>query len=159
MKLAYRAVAVFAMLSLAWTGSLAPLAMAQQPQAGVEVAQTTPSAPAPSTSTPPAQGAMFQEQIRPVPEPRGTDVYDVGAVAATALGFPFKAFICGMGAGFSIVTFAASFGARPDASAGILNEACGGKAKWIVRGSDIRPKPSAAKAFDWETHRFEWEQR
>lgn len=159
MKVAFRAVAVSVMLSLAWAGPLAPLAAAQQPPAGVDVAQTTTPA-GPSPSTPPAGStAMFQEQVRPVPEPRGTDAYDVGAVAATALGLPFKGFVCGLGIGFSAVVFAGTFGARPDASAGIINEACGGKARWIVRGSDLRPRPSAAKAFDWETHRFEWEQR
>ena len=52
---------------------------------------------------------------------------------------------------------AATFAARPDASVGILDEACGHKAKWIVHGDDLRPRPSATKAFEWETHRFQWE--
>jgi len=50
-----------------------------------------------------------------------------------------------------------SFAARPDAAVGILDEGCGTKAHWIVRGEDIRPRPSATKAFEWETHRHQWE--
>jgi hypothetical protein len=160
MKVAFRAVALSLLLSVASAGPMAPLALAQQPPVAVDVAQTTPPA---ASTTPPVQStaptAMFQEQVRVVPEHRGTDAYDVGAVAATAFGLPFKGFICGLGIGLGIVIAAGTFGARPDASAGVIDEACGGKARWIVRGSDLRPRPSAAKAFDWETHRFEWEQR
>ena len=141
-----RAVAVSLMLSLAGAGPLAPFAAAQQP--------ATPPAPA-QPSAPPQ---MFQEEIKPVtPQPRGVDVYDVGAVAATAFGFPFKAAICAIGSAFGVATFAATFGTRPDATAAIINEGCGGKSPWIVRGSDIRPRPTVSKAFDWESHRFEWE--
>jgi hypothetical protein len=92
-----------------------------------------------------------------VPERRGVDVWDVGAAALTAFGLPFKGAICAMSTAFSIVVFSASFAARPDAAAGILDEGCGSKAHWIVRGNDIRPEPSATKAFEWETHRFSWE--
>jgi hypothetical protein len=146
MKVAFRAVAVFVLLSLAWAGPLAPMAVAQQPTA-------PPAQPAPA----PAQ--MYPEQVKPVEEGRGTDVYDAGAVAITALGLPFKAAICAMGFAFSTIVFAASFAARPDAAVGILDEGCGHKAHWIVRGEDIRPRPSATKAFEWETHRFDWEKR
>ena len=146
MKVVFRAVAVSVMLSLAWAGPLAPLALAQQP---VEVAQA-PLQPAP----PPT---MFQEHVKTAPEKKGLDVYDVGAVAVTAFGFPFKVGLCALGVALGIASFAGTFAARPDASAAIVDEGCGGKAKWIVRGSDIRPKPSVARAFDWETHRFEWE--
>jgi hypothetical protein len=160
MKVAFRAVAVSVMLSLAWAGPLAPLANAQQPSAGVDVAQTTTTPPAaPAPAQPAAPTAMFQEQMRPVPEPRKTDAYDVGAVAATAFSLPFKAAICGLGFATSVIVLAGTFGARPDASAEVLNEACGPRQRWIVRGSDLRPRPSTARAFDWETHRFEWEQR
>jgi hypothetical protein len=162
MKVAFRAVAVSVMLSLAWAGPLAPLALGQQPSAPVEVAQA-PVAPPPAQTPPPAPAPpgtnwqMFQEQMKAPPEKKGTDAYDVGAVAATALGLPFKAGLCALGAALGIATFAGTFAARPDASAAIVNEGCGGKAKWIVRGSDLRPKPSVSRAFDWETHRFEWE--
>ena len=152
MRLVFRAVAVLVMLSLAGAGPLASLAAAQQP---VAPPPATP-APAPAQPVPPPQ--MFQEDVKGVPPHRGVDVYDVGAVAATAAGFPFKIAICGLGTAFSIITFAATFGTRPDASAEILTEGCGGKSHWIVRGSDIRPKPTVSKAFDWETHRFSWEQ-
>jgi hypothetical protein len=149
MKVPFRAVAVLAVLSLAWAGPLAPLAAAQQP------------APPPPIAAPPAQPAtppqMFQEQVKPLPEKTGIDAYDVGAVAATAFGLPFKTGICAMGAAFSIIVFAGTFASRPDASAAIIDEACGGKSKWIVRGSDIRPRPAISKAFDWEEHRFDWE--
>jgi hypothetical protein len=143
MKVVFRAVAVSVMLSLAWAGPLAPLAAAQQPVA--------------PPAQPVAPPQMFQEDVKPAPPQRGIDAYDVGAVAATALGFPFKVALCGLGTAFSIITFAATFASRPDASAAILHEGCGGKAPWIVRGSDIRPRPSVSRAFDWETHRFEWE--
>ena len=145
MRVVIRAVAVSVMLSLAGAGPLASLAAAQQPVA-----------PPPAQPTAPPQ--MFQEDVKPVPPPqRGVDSYDVGAVAATAFGFPFKAAICAIGTGFGIVTFAGTFGTRPDATAAIIHEGCGGKAPWIVRGSDIRPRAASAKAFDWEQHRFEWE--
>jgi hypothetical protein len=148
MRVVVRAVAVSLMLSLAGAGPLAPFAVAQQP--------ATPPAPA-QPSAPPQ---MFQEEIKPVaPEPRGIDAYDVGAVAVTAFGLPFKAAICAIGSAFAIGTFAATFGTRADATAAIVNEGCGGRVPWIVKGSDIRPRPTVSKAFDWETHRFEWEQR
>ena len=148
MKVAFRAVAVSALLSLAWAGPFAPLAMAQQP--------TAPPAEA-VPGQPPAPAQMFQEQAKPVPPRRGVDVYDVGAVAMTAAGFPFKAAICGLGVAFSAIVFMGSFAARPDAAAGVLDEGCGSKAHWIIRGDDIRQRPSATKAFEWESHRFQWE--
>ena len=157
MKVAFRALATSVMLALAWAGPLAPLAHAQQPSATTPPAAPAPSTPAPAQPAPPT--AMFQEQVRPAPEPRKTDVYDVGAVAATAFGMPFKAAICALGFATSVVVAAGTFGARPDASAEVLNEACGPGQRWIVRGSDLRPRPSTARAFDWETHRFEWERR
>jgi hypothetical protein len=144
MRVLFRAVAVSVMLSLAGAGPLAPLAMAQQP-----------AAPPPAQPAAPPQ--MFQEDVKPAPTTRGIDAYDVGAGVATAAGFPFKAALCALGTSFGIITFAATFGSRPDAVAEIINEGCGGKSPWIVRGSDIRPRPSVTKAFDWETHRFEWE--
>src|SRR4051812_30525558 len=112
MKVVIRAVAVSVMLSLAWAGPLAPLAVAQQP-----------SAPPPAQPSAPPQ--MFQEEVKVLPPPRGMDAYDVGAVAVTALGMPFKVALCGLGTAFSIITFAGTFASRPDASAAILHEGCG----------------------------------
>ena len=146
MKVAFRAVAVFVLLSLAWAGPLAPLAAAQQPTA-------PPAQPAPA----PAQ--MYPEQVKPTEEGRSTDAYDAGAVVLTAAGLPFKAAICVVGFVMGAVIMGASFAARPDAAVGVLEEGCGRKAHWIVRGEDIRPRPSATKAFEWETHRFNWEKR
>ena len=151
MKVTFRAVAVSVMLSLAWAGPLAPLALAQGPV----TSQPAPSAPAPAT--PSTNWQMFEEKMKAPPQKTGPDAYDVGAVAATAVGLPFKVGLCALGAALGIATFAGTLAARPDASAAIINEGCGGKAKWIVRGSDLRPMPSTSKAFDWETHRFEWE--
>ena len=148
MKVAFRAVAISVVLSLAWAGPLARLATAQQPT-------PPPAEAAPAQSAAPPQ--MLQEQAKPTPQRRGIDPYDVGAVAMTALGFPFKGAICGLGVAFSTIVFAGSFAARPDAAVGILDEACGSKAHWIIRGDDIRARPSATKAFEWETHRFQWE--
>jgi hypothetical protein len=153
MKVAYRAVAVFVVLSLAYAGPLAPLAGAQQP--APPPAQVPAPGPMPAQPAQPPQ--MFQEEVKPLPQRKGIDGYDVGAVAATALGFPFKVGLCALGTAFSVITFAATWGARPDASTAILNEGCGAKAKWIVRGSDIRPREAVTKAFEWEEHRFEWE--
>lgn len=144
MKVAFRTVAVSVMLSLAWAGPLAPLAAAQQP-----------AAPPPAQPTTPPQ--MFQEEVKPTAEQRGIDGYDVGAVVATGLGLPFKLGLCALGGAFSIIVFAMTFGSRPDASAGIVEEGCGSKSPWIVRGSDIRPRPTVSKAFEWEQHRFDWE--
>jgi hypothetical protein len=153
MSLASRAVAVAVLLSLALAGPLAPLAVAQQP-----AAPPPPAVAPPPPAQPAAPPQMFQEEVKAIPTRQGVDVYDVGAVAATALGLPFKAALCGLGAALGFVAFAATFASRPDASAAIVNEGCGGKSPWIVRGSDIRPRPNVARAFDWETHRFEWEQ-
>jgi len=141
MKVAFRAVAVSVLLALAWAGPLAPLAAAQQP------------------TTPPAQPepAPAQPEQMPPPPGRSIDVWDVGAVALTAFGLPLKGVICGLGISMSAAVFFASWAARPDAVAGITDEACGSKAHWIVRGSDIRPQSSATKAFEWETHRYQWE--
>ena len=137
MKVAFRAVAVSVLVSLAWAGPLAPLAAAQQP------------------TTPPAT-QMYQEDVKATPERQG-DVWDAGATALTVLGMPFKGALCALGVVFGGVLFVASFAARPDAAVGLVDEGCGTKARWIVRGEDIRPRPSATKAFEWETHRFDWE--
>ncbi len=146
MKVGFRAVAVGLLLALAWAGPLARLASAQQPAA---------PPPAPSTATPAPQ--MFQEDVKPLPEKTGVDIYDVGAVAATVAGLPFKVALCGLGHAFAIVVHGMTFGSRPDATGAIIDEGCGAKSPWIVRGRDIRPRPSVSKAFDWENHRFEWE--
>ena len=141
MRVAFRAVTVCLVLVLALTGPLAPFASAQQP-----------------TAPPPAQPPqMFQEDVKPLPPREGTDIYDVGAVIATAAGFPPKAALCALGVAVGMAAFALTFSARPDAAAAIVDEGCGGKTPWIVRGRDIRPRPSVSRAFDWEQHRFEWE--
>jgi hypothetical protein len=149
MKVLYRAVTVSIVLALAWAGPLAPFASAQQLPAQAE--------PTPMMAQAPQSPQMFQEEVKPLPQRKGIDFYDVGAVGATAFGFPFKLGLCLMGGIFSVTTFAATWGSRPDASAAILGEGCGEKARWIVRGTDIRPRPSITKAFDWEQHRFDWE--
>ena len=148
MKVGCRAVAVGLLLALAWAGPLAPLAFAQQPAAPPPAPSTAPPAPAPQ---------MIQEDVKPLPPRAGTDIYDVGAVVATVVSFPAKIALCGLGAALGMIAFGATFSARPDAAAGIIDEGCGGKAQWIIRGRDIRPRPSVSKAFDWENHRFEWE--
>ena len=125
--------------------------MAQQPAPPAE------AAPAQSAAPPPPDRDAFLKGLQTFQQRRGIDAYDVGAVAMTALGFPFKTAICGIGVAFSTIVFAGSFAARPDAAVGILDEACGSKAHWIIRGEDIRTRPSATKAFEWETHRFQWE--
>ena len=45
-----------------------------------------------------------------------------------------------------------------DAAAALVNEGCGSRAHWIVRGRDIRPKPST-RSFELEQNRAEYEQR
>ena len=147
MKLEFRAVAALLALSLAWAGPLAPLAAAQQPT-------TTQLPPPPAAAAP----HMYQEIVEPVPE-RGADVYDAGAAALTVIGLPFKGALCALGFLGGGVLFVATFAARPDAAFGILDEGCGGKARWIVRGEDIRPHPSATKVFEWETYRTDRERR
>ena len=139
MRVAFRAVAVCLVLALAWGGPLAPFASAQP------------------TTAPPAPPQMFQEDVKPLPPREGPDVYDVGAVVATAAGMPAKAGLCALGVVVGAIAFAVTFAARPDASAAIIHEGCGGKSPWIVRGRDVRPRPSVSRAFDWEEHRFEWE--
>jgi hypothetical protein len=146
MKVACRAVAICLVLAFVWMGPLAPFASAQQPVA-----------PAPAPAQPSTQPQMFQEDVKPLPPREGMDIYDYGAIAATAAAFPPKAALCVLGSVAGFVAFAATFGARADAAAAIIDEGCGGKARWIVRGSDIRPRPNVTRAFDWENHRFEWE--
>jgi hypothetical protein len=144
MKVACRAVAVFVVLSLAWAGPLAPLAVAQQPVAPAPAAQ-------------PAAPQMFQEDVKPTPSaPSEMDMYDVGAGFATAFGLPFKTVICIMGLVMGGVTFAGTFGSRPDAAAAITNEGCGSRAHWIVRGNDLRPKPST-RSFELEQSRADYD--
>jgi hypothetical protein len=151
MRVVFRAVAVLVMLVLAGSGPLASIARAQQPVA------PQPAAPAPPAQpTQPPQ--MFQEEVKQTPPQRGFDIYDAGAIAATAAGLPFKIAICGPGTAFGIVFFAGTFGSRSDAASQIFTEGCGGKSPWIVKGGDLRPRPAVSKAFDWETHRFNWEQ-
>jgi hypothetical protein len=153
MRVVFRAVAVLVMLVLAGSGPLVSIARAQQP---VAPPPAQPSAPPPAQPSAPPQ--MFQEEVKQTPPQRGFDIYDAGALVATAAGFPFKAAICGMGTAFGIVFFAGTFGSRADAASQIFTEGCGGKSPWIVKGSDLRPRPAVSKAFDWETHRFNWEQ-
>jgi hypothetical protein len=157
MRMAYRAVAVSVMLSLAWAGPLASFAAAQQPP---PPAAPAPAAPPPPPPPPPAgaQPQMFQEDVKPEPPaPAGADFYDVGAVAITAFSLPLKAGICLFGLAAGTIITAMTFGTSPNASAQIVSEGCGGKSPWIVRGSDLRPKTPTSKAFDWETHRFDGE--
>src|SRR5438552_1770352 len=73
MKVAFRAVAVSVVLSLAWAGPLAPLATAQQPAVPpvIVVPPSQPVAPPP----------VYQEQVLLPPPPPSIDAYDVGAVA------------------------------------------------------------------------------
>jgi hypothetical protein len=142
MNVACRAVAVSVVLALAWAGPLAPFAAAQQPTA------TPPPAP--------AQVQMYQEDVKPVSE-RRADVYDSSAAVLTVIGFPLKAVTCVLGFAFGGAVFAASFASRRDAAFGILDEGCGSGTKWIVQGRDLRPRPTATKAFEWEAHRFDWE--
>jgi hypothetical protein len=92
MKVVFRAVAVSVMLSLAWAGPLAPLALAQAPVTPSEAAPPAPAPAAPGTTW-----QMFQEQMKAPPEKKGIDAYDVGAVAATAFGLPFKVGLCALG--------------------------------------------------------------
>ena len=161
MKVALRAVAVTVVLSLAWAGPLAPIATAQQPLPPAPppvVVPPPPSGPAPVAPPPPgAPPQMFQEDVKPVTAPSpGADIYDIGAGVATVLGFPLKLVTCGLGLAFGGIVLAGTFSARPDASAAIISEGCGGKAPWIVRGSDIRPK-GGYKAAEWEGYRPDWE--
>ena len=140
MSVAFRAVAVCLMLALAWAGPLAPLALAQQPAA-----------------PPPTQPQMFQEDVKPAPPREERDIYDAAALAVTIGGAPPKIALCVLGAVAGFLAFAATFAARADAAAAIVDEGCGGKARWIVTGRDLRPRPNVSRAFDWENHRFEWE--
>jgi hypothetical protein len=157
MNLASRAVAVAVVLALAWAGPFAPLAMAQQPPPQQPAQEQPAQQPAPPPAQPAAPPQMFQEDVKPAPPRRGFDVYDAGAVAFTVLGFGGKIALCAMGTAFGLIAFGGTLGARPDAATAIIHEGCGGKSPWIVRGSDIRPRPAVSKAFDWETHRFDWE--
>jgi hypothetical protein len=100
---------------------------------------------------------MFQEDVKPLPPREGLDVYDVGAVAATAASFPPKIALCVLGGVLGFLALASTFGTRADASAAIIDEGCGGRYPWILRARDIRPRPNVSRAFDWENHRFEWE--
>jgi hypothetical protein len=162
MKVAFRAVAVSVLLSLAWAGPLAPFAAAQQPTTPPAEQPTTPPAeqrttpPAEQPTTTPAPVQMYQEDVKATPE-RQKDAYDTAATALTVVGMPFKAALCALGFVFGGALFVVSGAARPDAAFGILDEGCGTKARWVVRGDELRPLPSPTKAFEWEAHRFNWE--
>ena len=146
MKVASRAVAVSVLLSLAWAGPLAPLAMPLSSLIAVQNSLDAFLA---------AQRTCRVGTIGVDGSPHVSAVWFVWHDLALWVYSIVRSQRCVFA--FSTIVFAGSFAARPDASMGILDEACGSKAHWIIRGEDIRTRPSATKAFEWETHRFQWE--
>ena len=134
MKKAGRVIAMVLALSLA-TGALLPLAHAQQPT---------------------AQPPMMGEQLKTGP---GVDTVvisdEVRAGFVNTFRVPGKAISCAIGGGFFLATLAVSFGTLPGAANYFLDEGCGGK--WVLSAADMRREIEPSHAFDWETHRFDWE--
>jgi hypothetical protein len=148
MRCVFRAVAVVVLVSLAGAGPLASWAAAQQP--------TPPPAQQPAAPPPATQPQMFQEDVKPVAPRRGVDAYDIGAGVATVFAVPGRAFLCGVGIVAAITIFAMTFGSRPHVSGEIIDEGCAGRHSWVVRGDDLRPRPTPADAAAWET-RSDWQ--
>jgi hypothetical protein len=158
MRVVFRAVAVVVMLSLAGAGPLVSLAAAQQPMpppAQQPATQPAPPPPAAQPAPPPAPPQMFQEDVQPVAPRRGVDAYDVGAGIATVFAVPGRAFLCGVGIVAAITIFAMTFGSQPHVSGEIIDEGCSGRHAWVVRGDDLRPKPTPADVMGWES-RSDW---
>jgi len=125
-----RLIAVWVVVALSLAGPLQPLALAQQVGSA-------------ETGQDPARSEL--------PPARTTDLYDVGAVAITAIGIPLKGLICAVSGGLALALLLATLGSAHRATAGVIEEGCG--QKWIVRGDDIRPDLPGSRAFEWESAR------
>ncbi len=123
MNVGVRLIAVVAVLALVLAGPLAPLVAAQQPTA-------------------PPRTDLYPDGTT---ERQGPDVYDAGAVAATAIGMPLKAGICALSGALGLALLVATFGSAYKASTRTVEEGCG--QKWILTGDDLRPD-RASRAYD-----------
>ena len=136
MTKAGRGIAMVLALSFA-ISALAPLAHAQQPA---------------------AQPPIMQDQLKTGP---GVDTVvisdEVRAGVVNAFRVPGKAVTCAIGSGLALALLAITFGSGAQAFNETLDESCGGR--WAVTAADMRREPEPSRAFDWETHRFDWEQR
>jgi hypothetical protein len=112
------------------TGTLVPIASAQQP----------PPPPAPE---------MFQDTLRAQQAAEADrKIYDAGAIATNVFLVPGRAITCILGGAVGIAVLAATLGTAYRAASGAMQEGCGGK--WMVTGDDLRPEGPTARPFDWE---------
>jgi hypothetical protein len=133
---AHRVVVVVLALSVA-TGALAPVAQAQQPS---------------------PQPPLMQEQIKSGPGVDEVVVSDqVRAAVVNVFRVPGKAFTCLLGGALALGVLGGSFGRLDRAANSVFDEGCSGK--WVLTPADMRREPEVSQAFDWETHRFDWESR
>jgi hypothetical protein len=136
MTKAGRVIAMVLALSLT-SGALAPLAHAQQPS---------------------ARAPMMQEQLKTGPGVDQVIISDeVRAGVVNAFRVPGKAFTCAIGSGLALAVLAVSFGSLHKAANGVVDESCRGK--WVLSAADMTRDREVSRAFDWETHRFDWEPR
>lgn len=102
--------------------------------------------------------AGAQGQAPPTPEQleRTRDAREAAAGFLTVLKAPFNVALCliGVGAGVGLLALTAGYGHSAAWTA--MEQGC--DQKWVVRAEDLEPgPPPRSKAFDWETHRFDWE--
>ena len=121
MTTAIRVVVVAVVAALVFTGPLAPLAAAQQPQPDA-FKETMKGGP---------------HEVRPGDVDFGETGYSVAAGVATAFLVPGRTITCAAGSVAGIAVLALTFGSAYRFFGTILEEGCGGK--WIVRAEDLMP--------------------
>jgi hypothetical protein len=136
---------------------LAPVVAAQQPPA------PPPAVPAPPpplpTATPPAPTPPPPTVFVPLSPPQSREEATAGDAAKAAVvnvfKVPGKVILCGLGSALALGVLAITFGTQHKAAEFMFDEGCAGK--WTVSAEDMRRAKETSKAFEWETHRFDWE--
>ena len=99
-----RRTTVWVLVAVFVLGPASPWALAQEP--------------------PPAPTEIVSDMTRESPQPRRTDMYDVGAVAATVLKVPGNVLTCTVGGIFGTALFLATLGSAYKASTRVIEEGC-----------------------------------
>ncbi len=105
-----------------------------------------------------AQSAAQPAAAEPAPAPapqKATGAYDFGANVVTVLKAPFNVALCVLGTVAGLGLFALTFGTNYQVATQAVEQGC--DQKWTFTGDDLRSEPPTSEAFDWETHRYDWE--
>lgn len=96
----------------------------------------------------------------PTPEDleRTRDAREFSAGVLTAVKAPLNVALCAVGVASGIALMAVTMGYGYQAAWSAMHEGC--DLKWVVTGDDLVSKESpVSHAFEWETHRFDWEDK